>query len=418
MEPIKIGWLGSALDGPGGGYDKIHRLAFDEAAEQGLLDRPVEFVLHPENGLPHGSAKNATDGFRYLVDEGCIGVAGAYSSDNAITVGPLANELQVPLISWCGTERLQGEYCFRLGNGDCGGDAALVVGVAEAQRPRARRGAERDLAERRGVLPVLPPGVPAPRRQHRRGRDREPEPRRTSPTNLDNLRQVEPDALVYMGYGMLAAKGLLREALDKLGWDPPRIMGTAFMFYLMGFDKFEGWVGIDQFDPSNPLVEGVPRAASSRATARTRRCGRTRSRCSRTTPRACWSKALFRAPILSGPGLKAGLETIRFMPSTTGGPQTHIACSPVRARDVPRRLAALRPGRERQARVRRPVRALGVSAPRSEEEAAHLRDREVAQGEQSRAVPRTPPGSRSRPWPRWRRRRPRCGRRRRGRRGC
>ena len=92
------------------------------------LDRPVEFVLHPENGLPQGSAKNATDGFRYLVDEGCIGVAGAYSSDNAITVGPLANELQIPLISWCGTERLQGDYCFRLGNGDCGGDAALVVG--------------------------------------------------------------------------------------------------------------------------------------------------------------------------------------------------------------------------------------------------------------------------------------------------
>src|SRR6201999_1808550 len=127
VEPIKIGWLGSCLDGPGGGYDKIHRLAFDEAGEAGLLDRPYEFVLHGENGLPRGSAKNATDGFRYLVDEGCIGVAGAYSSDNAITVAPLANELQVPLISWAGTERLQGEYCFRLGNGDVGGDAALVV---------------------------------------------------------------------------------------------------------------------------------------------------------------------------------------------------------------------------------------------------------------------------------------------------
>ena len=88
----------------------------------------------PRTACRNGSAKNATDGFRYLVDEGCIGVAGAYSSDNAITVGPLANELQVPLISWCGTERLQGDYCFRLGNGDCGGDAALVVGVAEAAR--------------------------------------------------------------------------------------------------------------------------------------------------------------------------------------------------------------------------------------------------------------------------------------------
>ena len=45
MEPIKIGWLGSCLDGPGGGYDKIHRLAFDEAVDQGILDRPYEFDI-------------------------------------------------------------------------------------------------------------------------------------------------------------------------------------------------------------------------------------------------------------------------------------------------------------------------------------------------------------------------------------
>ena len=126
------GWA-SALDGPGGGYDKIHRLAFDEAVEQGLLNRPYEFVLHAENGLPHGSAKNAIDGFKYLVDEGCLAVAGAYSSDNAMVVGPYANELQVPLLSWCGTERFWGDYCFRLGNGDCGGDAALVVGWLKRQ---------------------------------------------------------------------------------------------------------------------------------------------------------------------------------------------------------------------------------------------------------------------------------------------
>ena len=131
-----------------------------------------------------------------------------------------------------------------------------------------------------------------------------------------------------MGYGMLAAKGLLREALDKLGWDPPRIMGTAFMFYLMGFDKFEGWVGIDQFDPTQPARRRASTSASSRATARTRRCGRTRSRCSPTTPRACSSRACSARRSSPGPGLKAGLETIRFMPSTTGGPHTHIACSP------------------------------------------------------------------------------------------
>ena len=126
-DPIKIGWLGSALDGPEGGYNKIHRMAFDEALEEGLLDRPVEFVLHAENGLPRGSARNTADGFKYLVDEGCIGIAGAYSSDNAIVAAPLANELKIPLISWAGTERLAGDSCFRLGNGDCGGDSALCV---------------------------------------------------------------------------------------------------------------------------------------------------------------------------------------------------------------------------------------------------------------------------------------------------
>ena len=147
MDPIKIGWLGACLDGRGGSFDKIHQMAFDEAIDAGLLDRPYEFVLHAENGLPNGSARNATDGFKYLVDEGCIGIAGAYSSDNAITVAPLANELQVPLVSWAGTERLEGDYCFRLGNGDVGGDAALVVAWL-ARQGYAHRSAQRDLAQR------------------------------------------------------------------------------------------------------------------------------------------------------------------------------------------------------------------------------------------------------------------------------
>src|SRR5574337_1839492 len=92
FEPVKVGWLGACLDGEGGGYDKIHRMAFAEALECGVLPRKVDHVIHAENGLPNGSAKHAIDGYRWLVEQGCVIIAGAYSSDNAIAVAPYANE--------------------------------------------------------------------------------------------------------------------------------------------------------------------------------------------------------------------------------------------------------------------------------------------------------------------------------------
>lgn len=145
--------------------------------------------------------------------------------------------------------------------------------------------------------------------------------------NLDNLRQANPDALVYMGYGMLAAKGLMRAALDQLAWDPPRIMGTAFMFYLMGFDKFEGWVGIDQLDPSNPLVRAFHDRFVSRYGEDPPMWPNAIPVLAHDTARVL-IEGLYRAPILSGPGMKIGLEAIRFMPSATGGEHTHIAAAP------------------------------------------------------------------------------------------
>lgn len=326
MEPVRIGWLGACLDGPGGGYDKIHRLAFDEGVASGVLPRGYEFVVHPENGLPRGSAKNAIDGFKHLVDEGCIAVAGAYSSDNAMVLAEYANAQKVPLLSWCGTERFHGEYCFRLGNGDCGGDATLVVAWLK------RHGHQRVAV----LSEVSPNGEEYFRylRQEARRRDLtiaalETVGQATTrlAEHLARLRDAKPDALVYMGYGVLAASGALRAALDQLAWDPPRIMGTSFMFYLRGFEKFEGWVGIDQLDPHNRLAT----AFHDRFVAR---YGLEPPMWPNAIPVLAYDtarvlvEALHRAPVLTGWGVKAGLEAIRFLPSATGGPQTHIAGGP------------------------------------------------------------------------------------------
>ena len=323
LEPVKIGWHGMEW----ARFEREIRMAFDEAIEQRILDRRYEFLFEDNAGLPQGTAKGGLDSYLRLVDAGCLAVVGANYTDSALALTEAVDAAKVPLISWCGTERLQGEYCFRLGNGDCGGDAALVVGWLK------RQGHERVAV----INEISPNGEEyfrffrqeARRRNvsHRGRGNRHPDPRQPRGEPRASSRQVRPDALVYMGYGMLAASGLLNEALNQLGWDPPRIMGTAFMFYLMGFEKFEGWVGIDQLDPGNPLVNGFHDRFVNRY-------GQSPPLWPNAIPVLAYDTArvliegLFRAPVLSGPGLKAGLEAIRFMPSTTGGPRTHIACSP------------------------------------------------------------------------------------------
>jgi ABC-type branched-subunit amino acid transport system substrate-binding protein len=326
FEPVKVGWLGACLDGDAGGYDRIHRMAFDEALEQGVLPRKVEHVIHAENGLPNGSAKNAVDGYRWLVDQGCIVIAGAYSSDNAIAVGPVANEAKVPLISWCGTERYSGEYCFQLGNGDCGGDAALMAAWLK------RKGLARI-----AVLNEISPNGEEYFRFFRQECRRlglsvgalETVPQRPAnlAANLRNLQRAECDALAFLGYGMLFAQGLVRPALAEIGWDPPRIMTTAFMFYLVGFEHFEGWVGIDQYCPQNPGVERFRTGFDKRYGTEPPMWPNAIPLLAYDTARVM-AEALHRAPLLTGPGVKDGLERIRFLPSATGGPRTHIACSP------------------------------------------------------------------------------------------
>ena len=128
MDPIKIGWLGACLDGPGGSFDKIHRMAFDEAVESGLARPPVRVrAARRERAAQRVGAERDR---RVQVP----GRRGLHRRRRRVQLrqrdhggAPRQRARRCRCISWAGTERLQGEYCFRLGNGDVGGDAALVV---------------------------------------------------------------------------------------------------------------------------------------------------------------------------------------------------------------------------------------------------------------------------------------------------
>jgi branched-chain amino acid transport system substrate-binding protein len=324
LKPTRIGWLGMEWRH----FEREIRMAFDDAIERGVLDRRYEFVFEEDAGLPQSTAQDGIDAFNRLVDAGCLAVVGANYTDSAIALADHANGRGVPLISMCGTDQFHGEYCFRVGNGDVGDEPALIVNWLKRQRhqrvavvsPASPIGEEyfkffRQECRRLGVAVGAVESVSAA----------------TSPdalvAKLGALRDTNPDALVWLGYGGLFVADYVRPALAELGWDPPRIVTTAFMQYIWGFEKFEGWVGIDQWCPDNRHMQRFLERFVARY-------GEQPNQWPNAIPGLAYDmasivvEALHRAPILTPNGVKQGIERIRYLPAATGGPNTHIAGGP------------------------------------------------------------------------------------------
>lgn len=321
--PVKIGFLGAEFSPA---YRNIHQMAFDIAKEEGWLPRNVEMIACEERGLPQGTAENAVRGYMELVEQGCIAIAGAYSSDNAMVLAPVAAQAKVPLLSWAGTDKLLNDWTFRLGNGDCGGDPALIVHWL------IRNGIKRP-----GVIAEISPNGEEYFNNFRReclrwgleigGIQNAPQTTDKLAYNLQRLKDLGCDGLVHMGYGMHFVHDLMVPGLEAIDWDPPRITTTAFMFYLTGMAKFNGWVGIDQYCPDNPRAVQVGEEYK-------RRIGEYPPQWPNGIPCLAFdtatviAEAMFRAPMLNAEGMRIGFERIRFLPTATGGPRTHIAGAP------------------------------------------------------------------------------------------
>lgn len=325
LDPVRIGFLVDMDVGVKANFVEPFELAFAEAFEEGLLNRRIELVVEEASALPRRSWTIARDALRRLVDQGCIGVIGPLISDNAIALAPTIDELQVPCISWCGTERFHGSYCFNLGNGGCGEEGELMAAWLAGRGHR-----------RIGVFNEISPNGEEYFQYFRWAADAHDldivrlETITQTPDDLEAsvvaLRESGCEALAYMGYGYPTI--LLGPIFRSLGWNPPRIMTTAFQFCYASpqwMEALEGWTGIDQYCEENPLVEPFLDRFE-------RRFGRrphtnTVVTLSYDTARV-FGHALRRAPILTGPGLRTGLERLRLLPSVTGGARTFISAAP------------------------------------------------------------------------------------------
>jgi branched-chain amino acid transport system substrate-binding protein len=300
------------------------QMGFDEAFDDGVITRPVELLVEEAIGLPRLEAKNSIDGYRRLVDAGVLCVIGPLVTDNSLALAPVIDELEVPAITWTGTDRYHGAFCFNLGNGGLAEEAAMMA-------TWIRRNGYRTV----GMIHEISPGGVEYASNFRWYAAREKldiliEAYTTQqPDDLEavlrKIRDQQPECLAYLGYGYPTI--LMGPMFARLGWAPPRIMTTAFQFCYAKPEwmaALEGWYGIDQMCEDNPLLAPL----FDRFERRTgRRRDHTVIALSYDTARLI-AEGLARATLLTPRGVKEGLERVRMLPATNGGPRTHMSLGP------------------------------------------------------------------------------------------
>jgi ABC-type branched-subunit amino acid transport system substrate-binding protein len=322
--PTKVGVLIDIDMGTKEDFLAVLRFAFDEAHEAGVIMRPVELVVKEAIGLPRLEAKNTIDGYLDLASQGVLCVIGPLITDNSLALAPVINQTGVPAITWTGTDRYHGEFCFNLGNGGLAEEAAMMA-------TWIRRSGYRTV----GMVHEISPGgieYASSFRWYaaREGLDILGEAYTTQiPDDLEGvlrkLRDQRPDCLAYLGYGYPTI--LMGPMFRSLGWDPPRIMTTAFQFCYAKPEwmaALEGWVGIDQMCEQNPLLAPMFDRFAAR---HGKRADHTVTALAYDTARLI-AEGLARANLLTPRGVKEGLEKVRMLPAANGGPRTHMSLGP------------------------------------------------------------------------------------------
>ena len=324
--PVKVGLC---IDFPMSDMQQAYRdaldLAFHEALDSQLIDRPIEPIADESEGLPRGEAFAVLESWKRLANMGCVVIVGPSVSDNAVAVRQhIESTGHIPTIGWCGTERFYGEWCFGIGNGSLSDEpyliaeylgsqgASTVAVVEELSIPGEEYSAHfRNAARREGlqIVHVETIGQTA--------------------TDLDRtaarLQASQPDAVAYLGFGLPAMD--LNDAFDRLGWNPFRVTTTAFINAYASPEwmwRYRGWVGVDQYDETNPVAQDFLDRFEARFSYRPDHCVATLAY---DTGRLV-ALAISKASPLSPLGVKVGLEQIKALRAATGSPGTRLGFGP------------------------------------------------------------------------------------------
>lgn len=312
------------------------RLGFDEALENGIVDRPIDLIIREVEGLPYGEFRPVLDGWQSLVDdERCIAMVGPFQSENVLAIGPYIERAGVPTISQSGSLEWGGEaHAFGLNNGTFADEAVLMARWLAEYAKSSNIGVMHEdnslgdeyydffrIAARRYGLSIASDHVV-------NWYNTQDEARQV----LEAIKSSGADAITYMGWGSPGVPNT-QLALMEMGWRPHRIMTTMFMGAIRdmgyGFDDvsdeaWDGWHGMEQFDERNLIFADLLDRYEARFGWR---------------PVHCYSAigydqanvlahAIGLARPKSAQGVRAALERLRMLPSAIGGPGTFISFGP------------------------------------------------------------------------------------------
>ncbi len=301
------------------------QLAFDEALEDGVIDRPVEIIVEETDGLPTGSVHAVVNGWKSLVAKGAVAIIGPQASENMIALREyVETEGRVPTLVWPGTDRQYGEWIFGLTNGSLSEEPYLMANYLAHQGITKVAVIYEDAHIGREYLSFF-------REACKYEKIRIVHQEEISQIQEDlsgpvrELKAAGAEGIAYLGFGHPAVR--VNAELKKIGWDPHRIMNTAFLtapFTAHGMKALKGWAGIDQYDEENEIGQSVINRFEKRYGFRPANffvplCHDTAN---------IIAYAISRGHPISPSGLKQGLERIKMLPAATGGAGTLISFAP------------------------------------------------------------------------------------------
>lgn len=299
------------------------KLAIEQAHTAGLIDRPVEWVERKVYGGPNAATLDVLEAFRDLVyHQKVLGIIGPSLPDDLAACAPDFDKAGVPVLSLGGTLSLSSPYLFQLPNGSYVDEIRMIVNHAKAQGLRSialirdlsmmgeEYSATFSLAMREAGLRIAGTfGInPGP--------------------SMDELRQAirtmqATGAEALMSITVSVHRHLVA-ALAETDWKPARLMVCNFVAAIPDFDgpeAFEGWIGVDQFDESNPVFASL---VDDFATRYGRRSEHTYLAIGYDIGRTL-ARGLAMMTPSTPDGLRAGLEKVRLLRAAAGRPGSVIS---------------------------------------------------------------------------------------------